>query len=284
VDRQGNWPTTFDFAANYLHLDDLFQHGAPVSYENSDGNVVQLSRGSVPGSMNFDLDGDPKGEVTEFRFEAHNGRLLRQNGEPLGATVDSQSIIPLKDRDRVIYLLGWLAESCGVPGLPPIEEKEPLAYALLILERPVTCPIGCLLIASKLDFDIHSPNCRMAFFGRILAQMDPKDLKCLRILKMKQKVGALERIDKQDGTLVICKDMFKADTDLSLFMGLKIVHEASGAQGILEGGYAQEGKFKVRFPHELKVKSDPKGNVKGHEPIALHFKTYNFDKSKKILQ
>merc|ERR1712113_72446 len=111
--------------------------------------------------------------------------------------------------------------------------------------------------------------------GRILSPMNPKDLKSLRLVKMKQKEGALERVDRQEPTLYICKDMFKADTDLSLFMGLKIVHEQSGVEGILEGAYAQGGKFKVRFPHELKVKADAKGNVKGHEQIALYFKKFN---------
>lgn len=52
---------------------------------------------------------------------------------------------------------------------------------------------------------------------------------------------------------MICRDMFKADTDMSLFNGLKIVHESSGAEGILEGSYGQQGKFKVRFKEPLKV-------------------------------
>merc|ERR1712060_615553 len=183
------------------------------------------------------------GEVTELHYDPHSGKLTRQNGEPLGSTIDSLSIIPLKDRDRVVYLLTHLAQSCEVPGLPPFEGKEPLAYVLLVLEKPVTCPLGCLLIGSKLDFDIHSPNCRMAFFGRILCQVDPKDLKSLQIVKMKEKVGLLDRFDKSDRTLVICKDMFKADTDMSLFTNLKVVHENSGTEGIVEGLYGQDGKF-----------------------------------------
>merc|ERR1712159_164196 len=135
-----------------------------------------------------------------------------------------------------------------------------------------TCPTKSLLIGSKLDFDIHSQNCRMGFFGRILTKVDPKKLKDLKIVKMKQKVGTLDRFDKQDKTLVICKDMFKEDTDHSLFTGLKVVHESSGTQGILEGAYAKSAKFKARFPIELPVKVDAKGNIKGDEQIALHFK------------
>merc|ERR1712061_160645 len=114
--------------------------------------------------------------------------------------------------------------------------------------------------------------------------MDPKNLKLLRLVKMKSKVGLLERVDQNDSTSVICKDMFKADTDMSLFTGLKVVHEESGTEGIVEGTYGKDGKFKVRFPHELKLKVDAKGNVKGDERLALYFKKYNFEQSRKILQ
>jgi hypothetical protein len=38
----------------------------------------------------------------------------------------------------------------------------------------------------------------MAFFGRLLTKLDPKDLKSLRMVRMKQKVGMLDRVDKQD--------------------------------------------------------------------------------------
>eukprot|EP00415_Alexandrium_ostenfeldii_P000295 UN0295 len=205
-----------------------------------------------------------------------------QDGLALGSSIDSRSVIPLKDRDRVIYLLSWLAQESCVPGLPPVD--EPMAFVLLTLEKPVTCPIGSLLIGSKLDFDIHSPNCRMAFFGRILCPMDPKGLKSLRLVKMKSKTGLLDRFDKQDRTLVICKDMFKADTDLALFNGLKITHEQSGEEGIVEGLYGQEGKFKVRFSRELPVKTDAKGNIKTGDRISLYFKKYVFEQSRKLIQ
>ena len=46
--------------------------------------------------------------------------------------------------------------------------------------------------------DASGPNCRMAFFGRILSSLDPKELKRLRLVKMKQKVGLMERADKQE--------------------------------------------------------------------------------------
>lgn len=284
ADRQEQWPKSFDFAADYLHIDELWEPGAPLEYHNEDGDVVKLGASSTPGRLTFELNGVAKEEVTELSFHAGSGRLLQQEGLPLASSVESRSVVPLKDRDRVLYLLKWLAQRCGVPGLPPAD-REPLAYVLLVLERPVMCPIGSLIIGSKLDFDSNSPNCRMAFFGRILASMNPKDLKPLHLLKMKQKVGLLDRVDQQEPSLLICKDMFKADTDMSLFTGLKIVHENSGEEGVVEGSFGQEGKFKVKFKTALPdIKTDAKGIVKGEEKIALFFKRLDFDPARNITQ
>jgi len=284
ADKQRHWPTSFDFGSNYLHLDSLFSSRGAVEYENTDGDAISLSIGSEPGKIAYAVHGEPRGDITELLYDPNSGRLAREGNVPLGNTLDSRGVIPLKDRDRVLYLLRFLAHACCVPGLDPVE-GEPLAYALLILEKPVICPLGSLLIGSKFDFDNHSPNCRMAFFGRILCPMDPKNLKPLRILKMKSKVGTLDKFDKQEPSLMICKDMFSAETDMTIFNGLKVVHESSGIEGIIEGSYGQKGLFKVRFKEELRmVKNDGKGQVKGEERISLYFKKYNFEQSKRILQ
>ncbi|CAJ1355021.1 unnamed protein product, partial [Effrenium voratum] len=88
----------------------------------------------------FELNGITKAEVTELRFDRASGQLLMQDSLPLGSSLDSRSVVPLKDRDRIMYLLSWLAQKSGVPGLKDAE--EPLFYALLLLEKPVLCPMG----------------------------------------------------------------------------------------------------------------------------------------------
>eukprot|EP00929_Paragymnodinium_shiwhaense_P081401 TRINITY_DN4257_c0_g1_i2.p1 TRINITY_DN4257_c0_g1~~TRINITY_DN4257_c0_g1_i2.p1 ORF type:complete len:669 (-),score=147.97 TRINITY_DN4257_c0_g1_i2:81-2087(-) len=282
AERQKHWPTTFDFAQRYLHLDELFLHNAPVEFENNDGELVKLAAGPTPGSMELFINSEKKGEVVELRYDAASGRITMQDDLPLATSPDSRSVIPLKERDRVVYLLSWLAQNCCVPGLPECKD-EPVGYVLLILEKPVMCPLGSLLIGSKLDFDIHSPNCRMAFFGRILAPVDPKDLKSVRLQKMKSKSGFLDRVDKQEPTLLICRDMFTAETDMSLFTGLKVVHESSGLEGVLEGSYGKEGLFKVRFKEKLDVRTDAKGSVVGEERISLYFKKFDFDEKSRTI-
>lgn len=283
-ERQNKWPTTFDFSNNYLHVEELWQSNSPVEYENSDGDQVKL----IPetGKLLLELNGVAKGEVTELRYDPPSGQLLQQESLPLGSSLDSRSVIPLKDRDRVVYLLRWLCTTCEVPFEGALgEAEEPLFYVLLVLEKPVMCPLGSLVIGSKLDFDIHSPNCRMAFFGRILSSMDPKDLKQLQLVKMKQKVGVMDRVDKQEPSLIICKDMFKADSDIQSFIGLKILHESSGAEGVLEGSFGQDGRIKVRFKEEIQsLKLDSNKNIRGTERISLFFKKFDFEKTNSIIQ
>lgn len=283
-ERQTKWPSTFDFSPSYLHVEELWQANAAVEYVNADGDQISLAPADEPGRLLLELNGVSKGEVTELSYDPSSGALLQQESLPLASSMESRSVVPLKDRDRVLYLLSWLAQRCEVPGLPPATE-EPVAYALLVLEKPVMCPMGSLVIGSKLDFDIHSPNCRMAFFGKVLSIVDPKDLKSLRLVKMKQKVGVMDRVDKQEPSLVICKDMFKADSDIQSFIGLKVIHEQSGAEGVLEGSFGQDGRIKVRFKEEIaSLKLDAKGNVKGTERISLFFKKFDFEKSDAIIQ
>ena len=76
---------------------------------------------------------------------------------------------------------------------------DPEQWALLEFERPVTCPSLCLVIASKLDRDIHANACRLAFQGRLLQGFEDKSyaetaLPHLHIYKTKHKEGQVERV------------------------------------------------------------------------------------------
>ena len=50
-----------------------------------------------------------------------------------------------------------------------------------------------MLIASRLDFDVHTTDCRIAFFGSVLCslpkKLKPSDRELLKVYKLKQKVG-----------------------------------------------------------------------------------------------
>uniref|UniRef100_A0A3P9P8A2 Selenocysteine-specific elongation factor n=1 Tax=Poecilia reticulata TaxID=8081 RepID=A0A3P9P8A2_POERE len=185
---------------------------------------------------------------------------------------------------------------------------DPEQWALLELERPVTCPALCLVIGSKLDTDIHANACRLAFQGRLLHRFEDKSyaetsLPQLRIFKTKHKEGQVERVT--DDYSVIGRSLFKKETNLQLFVGLKVTL-STGESGVIEGGFGQSGKFKIRVQEGLrpetkqllssskkKGKSGGKGGPASEEEpktesqpvsIHLHFKRYVFDPHKKMVQ
>ncbi|KAM4740511.1 selenocysteine-specific elongation factor [Anableps anableps] len=186
---------------------------------------------------------------------------------------------------------------------------DPEQWALLEFERPVTCPALCLVIGSKLDTDIHANTCRLAFQGRLVHGFEDKSytetaLPQLRIYKTKHKEGQVERVT--DDYSVIGRNLFKKETNLQLFVGLKVTL-STGESGVIEGGFGQSGKFKIRIQEGLrpetkqllsssskkKGKSGSKGGPASEEEpkvesqpvsIHLHFKRYVFDPHKKMVQ
>ncbi|XP_063071281.1 selenocysteine-specific elongation factor [Engraulis encrasicolus] len=190
----------------------------------------------------------------------------------------------------------------------PSEGRDPEQWALLEFEKPVTCSANCLVIGSRLDTDIHANTCRLAFHGRLLHGMEEKNyvettLPRLLISKDKHREGTVERVT--DDYTVIGRNLFKKETNLQLFVGLK-VSLSTGESGVIEGGFGQSGKVKIRIPEGLKEetkqllsggKKKGKGGgkndvAKEEEPksdsqpvvIQLCFKRYIFDPKKRMVQ
>ena len=126
-------------------------------------------------------------------------------------------------------------------------------FVLLEFERPVTCSKACLVIGSKLDADIHSNMCRLAFHGQLLEQFTDSNyretvLPKLKVFKCKSKEGVVER--KSDDYSLVCRGLFKRESKIDSFLGLK-VKLSTGEDGVIEGSFGQSGKFKVRVPSKL---------------------------------
>lgn len=135
------------------------------------------------------------------------------------------------------------AESDG----KPFPDKQ---FALIEFEKPVTCPHHCLVIGSKLDTDIHTNSCRIAFHGTLLegiTEVKYKEsvLPKIKVYKTKLRDGQVERVT--DEYTVIGKNLFKKETNLQIFTGLK-VSLSSGQEGQIEGGFGQSGKIRIRIP------------------------------------
>ncbi len=102
-----------------------------------------------------------------------------------------------------------------------------------------------------MDTDVHTPSCRLAFHGTAQHILQDKDYAAkelptlLRVYKIKQKRGVAERANND--CEIIGKNMFKKETKLSHFLGLR-VELSTGEKGILEDSFGQSGKFKVRIP------------------------------------
>lgn len=70
----------------------------------------------------------------------------------------------------------------------------------------------------------------------------------LKVYKTKSKEGICERANNDSE--VICRNMFKKETNLAVFNGLKVTL-SSGDEGTIDGSFGQSGKFKVRIPSKL---------------------------------
>eukprot|EP00290_Baffinella_frigidus_P045245 CAMPEP_0180283528 /NCGR_PEP_ID=MMETSP0988-20121125/10547_1 /TAXON_ID=697907 /ORGANISM="non described non described, Strain CCMP2293" /LENGTH=593 /DNA_ID=CAMNT_0022256113 /DNA_START=13 /DNA_END=1791 /DNA_ORIENTATION=+ len=171
---------------------------------------------------------------------------------------------------------------------------EGTQWALLVLEKPVTAPRDSLLIGSVLDQDISVNSCRLVFYGRMLDIVDPEkpeELAKIKVFKPKQKVGTVKRV--VDTEVVIGKDLFKKETDITKFLNLKVSLEGTEVKGYIEGSFGASGQYKVRFsqPHGLPITPSKKGK-KGKEEdddageggaagkIVLSFKKYLFQHDK----
>ncbi|XP_063486291.1 selenocysteine-specific elongation factor isoform X3 [Symphalangus syndactylus] len=123
-------------------------------------------------------------------------------------------------------------------------------WALVEFEKPVTCPRLCLVIGSRLDADIHTNTCRLAFHGILLHGLEDRNyadsfLPRLKVYKLKHKHGLVERA--MDEYSVIGRSLFKKETNIQLFVGLK-VHLSTGELGIIDSAFGQSGKFKIHIP------------------------------------
>lgn len=169
-------------------------------------------------------------------------------------------------------------------------------FLLVEFERPVPVVPNSILIGSKLDSDINSNLCRLAFHGTVVWLATSKDylkseLKNLKIYKEKSRNGIVERASNEYE--VIVKDLVRKETNVELFTGLK-VQLSSGETGTIEGTFGQSGKLKVRIMSGLNPETMTKigGKKKKGEPViasepvilTLNFKRYIFDEKKRMIQ
>ncbi|KAK3861416.1 hypothetical protein Pcinc_032609 [Petrolisthes cinctipes] len=181
-------------------------------------------------------------------------------------------------------------------------------YALLEFEKPIQIPPNTAVIGSKLDMDINTKMCRLAFRGTPMEIFTEKNfretqLEKVRVYKDKNKEGVVERV-AGEGELIV-KNLIKKDSNAQLFIGLK-VKLSTGEDGVIDSTFGQGGKVKVKVTSGLqdatkvalqrlsggkkKGKAGQQENqpkpTENYEPvkIVLHFKKYMFSSVKKMVQ
>jgi small GTP-binding protein len=168
--------------------------------------------------------------------------------------------------------------------------NEPAQWAVLQFQRPVFCPLGSLIIGSKLDTSSSSNEkegshassqagqCRLAFYGPIKESVPVQDMAKIKVFSWKEKIAEVLKIsDTKNGlcTELIGCSLVKEGGSISNFIGMKIETDR-GHLGVIMGPYGSSGSFKVKFSDPVPVSRQSK--------LTLRFKRYLHDKLKVMAQ
>ena len=175
-------------------------------------------------------------------------------------------------------------------------------FAVLELEKCVPVVPGSLLIGSKLDMDVHTTMCRLAFKATTLEIFTDKDyhsaLSNVKVFKDKVKEGIVDRM--QGNSEVIIRNLLKKDCNLQPFIGLK-VQLSTGEIGSIDSHFGTTGKIRVCISAGLqnstieRLKDKKKKckteamqtlSLESSEPVkvTLKFKKYVYGSGKKMIQ
>ena len=190
--------------------------------------------------------------------------------------------------------------------------REPVQWALLQFQQPVYCPLGSLVIGSRLDaFSTSLDNddaatsstssgggsgedgvprrerasashCRLAFFGPVREALPAggpsHGLEKVRLFHWKQKDAAVFKVtDVRQGLCyeAIGWQLVKDGGSIDPFVGMKVDNER-GEMGVIVGPFGAGGKFKVKFAVGVRL-------VVGAR-LTLRFKRFVHDKTKAMVQ
>ena len=221
---------------------------------------------------------------------------------------DGDSDVAKKKNGKELVGSSSLGGDAGLAGLPkmsfdfeiPFVQQDALVesldghentlnWALIDFQTPVHCPLESLIIGSRLDFVDNasgdSSSCRLAFSGRLMKEIVPeKDRQRLRIYNHKERQGIITKLGEPHKRLddnktvryeVFVDQLFKKETNLKAFLGMKVILE-SGEIGEIKASYGTDGQVRIDFP------SGTEANV--GDVVSLPFRRYLYDPDKKMHQ
>lgn len=162
-------------------------------------------------------------------------------------------------------------------------------WALLDFQTPVYCPLHSLVIGSRLDTVENSTgsesSCRLAFSGRLMEKIDPeKETQRIRLYKPKERRGVISRLgdphrrsddDKLVRYEVFGSDLFKTETNMKVFLGMKVETD-KGDVGEIKSSFGTSGKIRVYFPAGTEAREG--------DALIMHFKRFMHDPEKAMHQ
>lgn len=169
-----------------------------------------------------------------------------------------------------------------------IKGNDDVIFCLLEFETPIYATKDSLLIASKLDLDIHSNCCRLAFWGNIEWYTNSTDylkvqLPSWKIYKSKEKRGNVQRLVNDHE--IIVQNLFKKESNRQIYIGKKI-QLSTGECGQIESTFGQTSKVKITFAESLKedtVQMLKEGKF-NDVAVVLRYKKYVYNKSLGTIQ
>lgn len=150
-----------------------------------------------------------------------------------------------------------------------LSSKDEITYYCLVDIPETPVPVLSKLIASKLDNDITTQSCRLAFHGVFLPYQDFDKLK---VFKSKEKSFLIDRV--VDDYNLIGKDLVKKGGDISKYINLKVeldIGDSKVIHGVIESSFGSSGKFKVCL----------KEKIQQAQSIKIKYKVNIFDKTRK---
>ncbi|GAX16209.1 hypothetical protein FisN_3Hh309 [Fistulifera solaris] len=224
-------------------------------------------------------------QAAEAKKDASSNKLM---SSWLGGDADLAGLpkIPFDFQQDFVFQESLLEALDTSPGNP---QETLLHWALLDFQTPVYCPAHSLVIGSRLDVAVDTDggasSCRLAFSGRLIERVEPSTaMTQIRLYTEKQKVGVVSKLGdphkRFDDQKVVCyevfgDDLFKKETNMKLFIGMKMETE-QGDIGEIKSSYGTSGKFRVYFPGGTEVQEG--------EPLYLRFKRFMHDPTKSMQQ
>lgn len=229
--------------------------GSFVDYAIIDANIIKYFKHSIESKAKFHI-------TIGYATVLAQITIFKRNGDDIAFDIEGKY---------------QFVESIELDGFDDVKYDK--YFVLLHFESPIYAINNSIVIASKLDMDIHKNTCRLAFWGRLLHYSKEKDfLNNVHIYNYKQKTGIIDRI--VDGYNIIVKNMFKKETDLAKFVNMNVQLD-NGDIGKIESAFGQSGKVKVYISQG--INSNDLQSLKNSN-VILTFKKYLFTGSNKLSQ